>query len=282
MIVFAAIAPHGAPALDDPEGETRRGFEELARRFDAAGPEATIVLTPHGLLVEGHFGVALSGRYEGDVSEWSDSGIELAVSGDPVLARECLDGLRADGLPAVGFTFGSSLADTATMPLDWGALIPLWFLGGDRVPAVVVTPSRDLPIREHVRAGAALARVAETSEQADRADRQRRPRPRSRPGRPVRLRAGVGRVRRARSSRSCARTGSATCSPSTRTGSGPRWPTAGGSSRCCTARSGTPGGASCSRTRRRPTSACSAPPTRGRKNRVRRESAHMAKKKPVQ
>ena len=163
MIVFAAIAPHGAPALDDPEGETRRGFEELARRFDAARPEATIVLTPHGLLVEGHFGVALSGRYEGDVSEWSDSGIELAVSGDSALARACLDGLRADGLPAVGFTFGSSLADTATMPLDWGALIPLWFLGGDRVPAVVVTPSRDLPIREHVRAGAALARVAETS-----------------------------------------------------------------------------------------------------------------------
>ncbi len=164
MIVFAAIAPHGAPALDDPEGETRRGFEELTRRFDASGPEATIVLTPHGLLVEGHFGVALSGRYEGDVSEWSDSGIELAAPGDPALARACLAGLQADVLPAVGFTFGSSLADTATMPLDWGALIPLWFMGGDRVPVVVVTPARGLSIEAHVRAGAALARVAETSE----------------------------------------------------------------------------------------------------------------------
>jgi aromatic ring-opening dioxygenase LigB subunit len=162
-LVFAAIAPHGAPALDDAEGETRRGFEELGRRFEAAAPDATIVFTPHGVLVEDHFGVALTGRYWGDVSEWSDSGIELSAPGDPALARVCLDGLRAAGLPAVGFTFGSSLADTATMPLDWGALIPLWFMGRDRVPAVVVTPTRALPIGRHVEAGRALGRVAEQS-----------------------------------------------------------------------------------------------------------------------
>ena len=41
------------------------------------------------------------------------------------------------------------------MPLDWGALIPLWFM---RAPAVVVSPCRALSNDEHVRAGAALAR----------------------------------------------------------------------------------------------------------------------------
>jgi aromatic ring-opening dioxygenase LigB subunit len=163
-LVFAAIAPHGAPALDDAQGQTRRGFEELGRRFDDAEPDATIVFDPHGLLVEEHFGVALAGRYEGDVSEWSDSGVELACPGDPELARRCLDGLREDGLPAVGFTFGSSLADTATMPLDWGALIPLWFMGRESIPAVVVTPTRALPIDACVRAGATLGTVARTSE----------------------------------------------------------------------------------------------------------------------
>jgi len=40
------------------------------------------------------------------------------------------------------------------MPLDWGALIPLWFM---RAPAVVVTPCRALSTEQHVRAGAALA-----------------------------------------------------------------------------------------------------------------------------
>ena len=49
------------------------------------------------------------------------------------------------------------------MPLDWGALIPLWFMGGRAdppVPAVVVSSSRDRTAAEHVAAGRALARAA--------------------------------------------------------------------------------------------------------------------------
>jgi aromatic ring-opening dioxygenase LigB subunit len=42
------------------------------------------------------------------------------------------------------------------MPLDWGALIPLWFMPA---PAVVVTPCRDRSNEEQVRAGASLARA---------------------------------------------------------------------------------------------------------------------------
>ena len=35
-LVFAAIAPHGGLVFDNPEGETRRGMEELRRRFTAS------------------------------------------------------------------------------------------------------------------------------------------------------------------------------------------------------------------------------------------------------
>jgi aromatic ring-opening dioxygenase LigB subunit len=45
-------------------------------------------------------------------------------------------------------------------------LIPLWFMGGrsdPQVPAVVVSPARDRPIAEHVRAGRALARAVADS-----------------------------------------------------------------------------------------------------------------------
>jgi aromatic ring-opening dioxygenase LigB subunit len=47
--------------------------------------------------------------------------------------------------------------------MDWGVLIPLWAMGGRHeppVPAVVVSPARDLPLEAHVRAGRALARAA--------------------------------------------------------------------------------------------------------------------------
>jgi len=62
--------------------------------------------------------------------------------------------LQAAGLPAVGVTFGATAAGSSTMPLDWGAVIPLLFM---RAPAVVVSPCRARSNIEHVRAGRALA-----------------------------------------------------------------------------------------------------------------------------
>jgi aromatic ring-opening dioxygenase LigB subunit len=159
MIVFAAIAPHGGPVFDQPESPTRKGMEELARRFAAARPEAVIVLTPHGLHVDDHFAVVRSLRLEGDASQWTAADTHYAGPGDPELAADCIQALQEDGLPALGITFGSTAAGTSTMPLDWGALIPLWFM---RAPAVVVTPCRTRPNREHVRAGGALARATGT------------------------------------------------------------------------------------------------------------------------
>jgi aromatic ring-opening dioxygenase LigB subunit len=154
VIVFGAIAPHGGPVFDEPEAPTRKGMEELGRRFSAARPDTAIVVTPHDLHVDGHFAVVRSSRLEGDASQWTDADTHYAGPGDPELADACLESLRREGLPAVGITFGSTAAGSSTMPLDWGALIPLWFM---RAPAVVVTPCRALSNEEHVRAGRALA-----------------------------------------------------------------------------------------------------------------------------
>ena len=64
-LVFAAIAPHGGPVFDNPESPTRKSMEELGRRFDAAEPEAAIVLTPHGVHVDDHFAVVRSANTSG-------------------------------------------------------------------------------------------------------------------------------------------------------------------------------------------------------------------------
>jgi aromatic ring-opening dioxygenase LigB subunit len=156
LIVFAAIAPHGGPVFDQPEAPTRKGMEELGRRFAAAGPEAAIVLTPHGTHVDGHFAVVRSLRLEGDASQWTDADTHYEGPGEPELADSCIRAVQEDGLPALGVTFGATASGASTMPLDWGALIPLWFM---RAPAVVVTPARDRPNEDQVRAGAALARA---------------------------------------------------------------------------------------------------------------------------
>lgn len=154
MIVFAAIAPHGGPVFDQPDAPTRKGMEELGRRFAQAKPDAVIVATPHGLHADGHFAVVRSSRLEGDASQWTDADTHYEGPGEPELADACIAALRDAGLPALGVTFGSTAAGSSTMPLDWGALIPLWFM---RAPAVVVTPCRALSNDDHVRAGRALA-----------------------------------------------------------------------------------------------------------------------------
>jgi aromatic ring-opening dioxygenase LigB subunit len=155
-LVFAAIAPHGGLVFEQPDAPTRRGMEELKRRFDAAQPETVIVVTPHGTLVDGHFGVVRSAKLSEHGNQFLDADHLYDGPGEPELADACVRALQEDGLPALGVTFGSTVAGASEMPIDWGAGIPLWFM---RAPAVVVTPCRARSNDEHVRAGAALARA---------------------------------------------------------------------------------------------------------------------------
>jgi aromatic ring-opening dioxygenase LigB subunit len=154
VIVWGAIAPHGNPVFEEPEGATRKGMEELAVRVAMSGAEAAILVTPHGTSVDGHFGVVRSAYLTEHGNQFVDTAHLYEGQGDPDLADACVRALQDEGLPAVGLTFGTTVVGASVMPVDWGAGIPLWFL---RLPAVVVTPCRALSNDEHVRAGAALA-----------------------------------------------------------------------------------------------------------------------------
>src|SRR4051794_23298726 len=161
-VVFAAVAPHGGIAIreacDDDERDvavvTQRGMEELGRRFDAARPEAVVVFTPHNVHLGGTFAVVVAGWLEGD------DPVPLRVPVDRELSLDCLERVR----PSVAVSFGGNDPLEATMPLDWGALIPLWFMGGrskPQVPVVLVCPARELNAADHVAAGRAVAAACE-------------------------------------------------------------------------------------------------------------------------
>jgi aromatic ring-opening dioxygenase LigB subunit len=171
-LVFGCIAPHGGIAIAEAcePGErdlaiaTRRGMEELGRRFDRAAPEVTVVLTPHNVHVEGAMAVITSGTVAGALDGHPD--IALRTPLDRGLAGAIKDAIAAEGIPVAGVSYGANDAAAATFPMDWAVLVPLWFMGGRRsgpVPAVVVMPARDLPYERHVAAGRAIARAAEAS-----------------------------------------------------------------------------------------------------------------------
>lgn len=135
MICFAAIAPHGDMELD---AELRAAMEELGRRCEAAAPEVAVVVTPHSVHVDSHFGVVTAGK----VGEWET---------ERRLAAELLE----TPLPILGVSYGGNDPATAEFPLDWGTEVPLEFLRPPRV--VVVSPARDRPLEEHLRLGQAIA-----------------------------------------------------------------------------------------------------------------------------
>ena len=171
-LVFGCIAPHGgiaiaeacAPAERDLAVATRRGMEELGRRFDQAAPDVTIVLTPHNIHVEGAMAVITSGTVAGALDGHPE--VALTTPVDRGLAGAIRDAIAAEGIPVTGVSYGANDAAASTFPMDWAILVPLWFMGGRRsvpVPVVIVVPARDLPYERHVAAGQAIARAAEAS-----------------------------------------------------------------------------------------------------------------------
>ena len=173
-LVFAAIAPHGSsaipgavePAEDALARETQEAMAELQRRFEAARPQAVVVLSPHNVHVEGAMAVVTAGSLAGGLADWGAPGITLRAEVDRDLAEQVKASLRAAGIPVVAISFGGNNSHESVHPMDWAVLIPLWFMGGRSlppVPAVVVSPARDLTPEAHVAAGRAIADAAAAS-----------------------------------------------------------------------------------------------------------------------
>ena len=169
-LVFASIAPHGSIAIAEwcsPEhrslaARTRAAFEDLGRRFDAAKPDATVLLTPHHVHVEGHMAVVRSSAMHG-VLEGGASRVELRAHSDPALAGDLQRAIVEAGIPVVGVSYGANDHAASVMPMDWATQVPIHFMGGRMtppVPIVMVAPARDLSWNLHVAAGRAIAKAA--------------------------------------------------------------------------------------------------------------------------
>jgi aromatic ring-opening dioxygenase LigB subunit len=172
-LVFACIAPHGSMAIPEARPADRptlaeattTGMEELGRRFAAARPDASIVLTPHNVHVEGAMAVIDAAALSGDLAQWG-SPISMRVPIDRELALAVRDSIRTAGVPIAAVSYGANDPAAAVAPMDWAVLIPAHFMGGrsnPQVPVVAVAPARDLSDEVHVRAGRAIAQLAKSS-----------------------------------------------------------------------------------------------------------------------
>jgi aromatic ring-opening dioxygenase LigB subunit len=170
-LVYACIAPHGGelvPELTKDKGgrytALRKGMETIASRAKSAKPETIVIASPHNLRLAKHIGIVLSENTSGTVTE-KDGSISLDAKCDLNLGMRVLSRAEKAGLPVVGANYGALEGPSSNLAMDWGSLIPLWFLarrgGSQRV--LIVTPSRGIPLRQNFEFGRVIARVAEST-----------------------------------------------------------------------------------------------------------------------
>lgn len=186
-LVAAAIAPHGFPVIpalgDEVEGggETPRALAGMGTLFREQGVEAVVIAGPHGIRAEGHFAIVDAARAAGTL-RWKARQVEVNAPCDRPLIEAISNQASGDGLPVARVSFAGNRADQAVVPLDWGALVPLWFLGHDQnepgsgdvlaeppagrggPPAVLITPSRSLGRDAMVAFGRSVARAIGSDE----------------------------------------------------------------------------------------------------------------------
>jgi aromatic ring-opening dioxygenase LigB subunit len=181
-LVAAAMMPHGfmlvPPVSEDAEGviATRRAMEDVGRRFAGAGVEAVVLVGPHGTRVDGAMCVMDVGRAAGTL-RYRGKVAEANIPCDRPLIAAIIAAGEEDGIPVAAAGFAGNRSDQSVAPMDWGAMVPLWFLGHDAntegsgdvlaprperdggPPAVLITPSRSLDRETMVAFGRTLARV---------------------------------------------------------------------------------------------------------------------------
>jgi aromatic ring-opening dioxygenase LigB subunit len=189
-LVIAAVAPHGFPLIpavsDDADGAltTREAMLEMGRRFKAAQPDVIVVAEPHGFRVMGSITVGNAARGAGTL-HWQGRTVEMNLPLDIEFTQAVVARARALDIPVAEVGFASSDPRASVLPIDWGSMTPLWFAGHDTnmsgygyvlagylhgqpeqsgPPAVLITPSHEIPRQQNVAFGRVVAELAEESE----------------------------------------------------------------------------------------------------------------------
>jgi aromatic ring-opening dioxygenase LigB subunit len=182
-LTAAAIAPHGFPVIPElgeggEEGgvETPAAMRAMGDLFAERGLEAVVIVGPHGIRVDGFFAMVDAARAAGTL-RWKGRRVEVNVPLDRTLIEAIAVAAPGADLPVARVGYAGNRADQAVVPLDWGALVPLWFLGHDqnepgsgdvlgdqpkrdRGPAaVLIVPSRSLSRHAMVDFGRMLGHV---------------------------------------------------------------------------------------------------------------------------
>lgn len=169
-IVYACIAPHGGEIIPELASksmlhrfeETRMAMRVLARKMSEARPQTIVIASPHNLRLLSKIAVVISENSTGTLKGSSNRSIVLHARCDVDFAKRVVSESEKGGLPVVGANYGTATGPSSDMQMDWGTLVPLWFMLKERrlkSRILIVAPSREIPLRTNFDFGRLLGRL---------------------------------------------------------------------------------------------------------------------------
>ena len=174
MLVWACIAPHGGEIIPDLATQTmermavtRESMTTLGKKCEEAAPETIVVMTPHGEDVAGFVSIMVSPHALAILEGENGVRVTSVFDTDIDVVESIVQETNSFNVPVAFVGFDDDNRPQPIFMMDWGAYVPLWFMGANwkRKPKVVVVCcSRSTERNRLVDFGKALARAAEKSE----------------------------------------------------------------------------------------------------------------------
>ncbi len=173
-LVFACVSPHGAlviPLISGPDGAKARAGQaamaELGRRMEAAQPETIVILETHSMVVDGAISLLDGASVRGELGaphpvvppEAPEHHFSLTFDVDRELNAAIVATARTANVPVARVRH---FLEATPLKIEWGSLIPLWYLGATILPqpkvviAGVAFPRNQLSREAYIDFGRAL------------------------------------------------------------------------------------------------------------------------------
>jgi len=169
-LVYACIAPHGGEIIPELASkamlpkfeETRAAMRVLAKRISETLPQTVVIASPHNLRLVSRIAVVVSENSSGTLKGIRNRSVSLRARCDTDFGRILVRQAEKEDLPVVGANYGTATGSSSDIQMDWGTLVPLWFIlkeGKLKPKILIVTPSREIPLRTNFVFGQLLGRL---------------------------------------------------------------------------------------------------------------------------
>ncbi|HMB67246.1 MAG TPA: hypothetical protein VKM96_04795, partial [Candidatus Bathyarchaeia archaeon] len=171
---YACVVPHGGDIIPNlAVRKTERLFEKtrdsvrkIAREIREARPDTIIIASPHNLRLQYNIAIITSENSTGQLNGPRGRRVRLRLKCDRELAQNLLRESTQKHLPVVGANYGTAEGSASDVPMDWGTLVPMWFVAKEervRARVVIVAPSREIPLSKNIAFGIVIGEMAEKS-----------------------------------------------------------------------------------------------------------------------